>query len=271
MEIKEILIKLKNPDIQILEGKLLEQLVEKSKESSPILLNEYKNVVNSIKNDKYNIDSIYHIILIFILAKLKVKKAIYPFVDTLKLGTDTVDTLYGDYVTEGFQNIFATFFENNRNLRRQILFKIINNESLDDFVRNSLIDSIRISYLDNDIDNKELDRFIKKLIVKEEIIYNEILLTGLVILIAEFSMSKYYNIVLDYFDKNLIDENFFKLKDFKKLYNEKKEITINHLKKIFKFKEPKINDLCFWINYFDRYDKVILTKKQKKIRENYRR
>ncbi len=267
MNIKKVLNKLKDTETQTLDGNLIEQLIENKRKSSPILLKEYKKTVKLIKNNEYELYNNYNIILLFILTKLKVKKALDPFIETFYLKYEVVDTLYGDYITESFPNILATFFEDNPKLRRKIIFKIVNRNNFYDFIRSSTINSLKISYIENDIDDKEIDRFISKLINKDEIINSEILLTELVIFIAEFSMSKYYNKVLDYYNKDLVDSKFFDLDAFEKFYNEKKKISLSNFEKILRFREPKINDICFWINLFDRYEEVKLTDKQKKIRE----
>src|SRR6056297_1821860 len=113
MNIKKVLNKLKDTETQTLDGNLIEQLIENKRKSSPILLKEYKKTVKLIKNNEYELYNNYNIILLFILTKLKVKKALDPFIETFYLKYEVVDTLYGDYITESFPNILATFFEDN--------------------------------------------------------------------------------------------------------------------------------------------------------------
>lgn len=114
--------------------------------------------------------------MIFLLSEFREKRAFPYIVNLVKQDDDVVCSVIGDDYSEYLARILASVYNGDD----EVLFEIVENNNLDEFIRSSVLQTFSILYLYEEKSRDFLINYFKKLLVKKEpnddnYLYKEIL------------------------------------------------------------------------------------------------
>lgn len=143
MEIKEIIDELKYYE-GILPRKALENAIVQKEKIISELLKMLEYTKDNLKNIYDEKDEFYgYIYAIFLLAQFREKKAFSFLIDLLKQPTEIVEYILGEDYPDYLPRLLASTYNGDD----ESLFKIIEDNNIDEFIRSSVLQSFAILYL----------------------------------------------------------------------------------------------------------------------------
>ncbi len=163
-ELQQCLQELDNVDKETYPLKEINYIKEHFEEAKPYLydaLDEARNMIDN-DNDEFFSHELY-IYALYLLAEMKDKEAFSKIIYTFSFtGKDAFD-LFGEIITEDLQNILYATYDDNY----ELLKESIADDSLDEFVRLSMLDTYMQLYLDGTELEYDVVVFLKSLIYSD--------------------------------------------------------------------------------------------------------
>lgn len=160
MEIKEIIDELKYYE-ETLPKKAIEEAIIQKEKITPELLKMLEYTKDNLKNIYDEKDEFFgYTYAIFILAQFREKKA-FPFlIDLLEQQTEIVEYILGDDFPDYLPRLLASTYNGDD----ELLFKIIENNKIDEFIRSSVLQTFAILYLRGEKSREFLVNYLIKLL-----------------------------------------------------------------------------------------------------------
>lgn len=162
MEVKEIIENFRYNNGEFQEDSILQARKNKEK-VIPALLTELEEFVENIENHLAEENYMLHFYAMYLLAEFKEKRAFPIIINLLNKDQDILIALLGDMVTQGLDRILASTFDGD--IKK--LYKIIVNETLDEFIRSAAFTSLVILQKNNIIEQKTIENKIEDMLNNE--------------------------------------------------------------------------------------------------------
>lgn len=184
--------------------KALERAIENPEVSTEILLKELDLMLEDPESTIQNSDYILHFYAFYLLAQFKEKEACHRILKLVSMPSEQVDFTFGDLVTESLNSIIYSTFDGDL----AHLKTIIENPTIDPFVRGAILEVYGKLYNDGSVNREEFVEYLRKLLKnqKDETALNLIsIIQGLIIDHKLFEME---GDVQTLYDTDRIDEKF---------------------------------------------------------------
>lgn len=162
MKVKEIIENFRYNNGEFQEDSILQARKNKEKVIQA-LLTELEEFVENIENHLAEENYMLHFYAMYLLAEFKEKRAFPIIINLLNKDQDILSALLGDMVTQGLDRILASTFDGDI----EKLYKIIVNETLDEFIRSAAFTSLVILQKNNIIEQKTIENKIEDMLKNE--------------------------------------------------------------------------------------------------------
>lgn len=162
MEVKDIIENFRYNNGEFQEDSILQARKNKEKVIQA-LLTELEEFVENIENHLAEENYMLHFYAMYLLAEFKEKRAFPIIINLLNKDQDILSALLGDMVTQGLDRILASTFDGDI----EKLYKIIVNETLDEFIRSAAFTSLVILQKNNIIEQKTIENKIEDMLNNE--------------------------------------------------------------------------------------------------------
>ena len=181
------------------------EAIKRKDEITPILLEELDTMIEHPEIVIDNPDYVLHTYAIYLFAQFKEKRAFTRIIDLISFTPDEVDIIFGDILTEGIPAILYSTFDGNLSL----LQSIIENPSIDIYVRGGALDVYGKLYADGIMNKEKCISYLRKLIYDN---YNDWALelaTDIQGVVVERHLFEMIDDIQYLYDQNYIDTQMF--------------------------------------------------------------
>ncbi|MFH1644102.1 MAG: DUF1186 domain-containing protein [bacterium] len=205
--------------------KLIEKIIEKSKWTTPILLESLKEFTENWSHDMEDSEWLKGATALFILAKLREKKAFPYAIKLSKIPRDDIEDFLGDITTEFMHSILASTFDGNL----EALHSIVINQQLYEFARGAVLQVYGHLYKHNKISRKDLIATLNSFFNK---LYNDhsYVPSQLVSICCDMHATELSEKINFFIDRNLVDPFFTGFEEIKKRLSLTREEAMENLK-----------------------------------------
>ena len=262
MELSEIISELENNN-----GKLprqaLERAIEEREAITPLLLDILSSCKNNLEELSNKPDYILHICAFYLLAQFREPLAYPIIIDFFSIPGDMPVDATGDLLGGGLARILASVCDGNIEPIKQL----IENQEVNQWVRDSALDSLIILVVQGIISREEIIEYYKELFshlfankcyvpkVKEKHDLN--IWTALAINSSKLAPVELQQYIERTYDEDLIEQFYFERQEFNDLLEIGSEATLNELRNdiLYSLVEDAISDIkseVFWISPFEQ-------------------
>ncbi|MDW7657809.1 MAG: DUF1186 domain-containing protein [Bacillota bacterium] len=231
-------------------GQELRQLIQRSKEATPLLIRYLENVRDN--PEKYLVGDHYFgcIYAMFLLAQFRAEEALPVLIDLISLPGDRVFDLLGDdFVTEDLGRVLASLCDG----KTQAMKTLIENRSVNEYARCQATDALGIMALhDSDIRNEVVDYY-KQLLDQTVRIDHPMVLAEVVHYCTCLYAIELLPDIKTVYAKGLIDESLITLNDVMHSFAMSREEVLDesiHLNRM-DYITDTIGELSTWACFTD--------------------
>lgn len=229
MTIKEILAKLESHDYSTFQREALQAAIQQQEAITPALLNIVEHIANNPGFLDEHPDYSGFMYALYLLAQFREKRA-YPLIVQYfsQLGTEieALDAI-GDIATEGLNRILASVCQGDLSLIKQL----IENSNINEFVRSAALNSLTTLYNCGQLSREELIAYFQTLIndkLRQE--ENSFFWGDLACCCYKIYPEELYDLLIDCFERELIDTFMLAKKDIDQAMRMGKEKILAELK-----------------------------------------
>lgn len=187
----------------------LEEAIKNKEEIIPLLLSALDEINEDIDIVMDDADYMLHLYALYLLAEFREERAFGRIMDLVSHPSDEVESMLGDVLTEGLSSILYSTYNGDAGL----LQSMIENPSIDTYVRGSALDVYAKIYSQGAIRKDDFMDYMNELISEAILIEDVDFCTSIAGIIVEYHLFEMLDDIQLLYDLDLIDRGMYGLYD----------------------------------------------------------